>query len=184
MIEIDRWAKSEAPLLSHIEDLQRKFEMQVLNRYYLSAPGTKNLLHFMSHLMDLSNCTLCPRECGVNRVAGELGYCGIPAEIRAARAALMYYEEPCISGAAGSGAIFFTGCNLGCRFCQNIAISKGLIHSSESANAISYTEGLPLDSGKLCDVMLHLQDQRASNINLVTPSHVLPVLIPDRKSHV
>lgn len=80
----------------------------------------------MSELLDLSKCILCPRECGVNRTAGELGFCGTPAAIRAARAALMYYEEPCISGTAGSGAVFFTGCNLGCVFCQNAAISRGL----------------------------------------------------------
>lgn len=121
----------------------------------------------MSRLLDLSNCTLCPRECGVNRIAGKLGFCGTPAAVRAARAALLAYEEPCISGTAGSGAIFFTGCNLGCVFCQNAAISTG-----------SDEKGVEISASRLSDIMLRLQEQGASNINLVTPSHVLPVLIP------
>ncbi len=130
----------------------------------------------MSSIFDLSSCTLCPRECRVNRLAGALGRCGIPAQIRAARAALMFYEEPCISGSRGSGAIFFTGCNLGCVFCQNAAISSGL-HSSADAG-IDHCSGFELTSDSLVRIMLQLQEQGASNINLVTPSHVLHVLIP------
>ncbi len=126
-------------------------------------------------LLDLTSCHLCPRNCGVNREAGETGFCGLPAEIRAARAALLYYEEPCISGTAGSGAIFFTGCNLGCVFCQNTEISSGL-----RGGPSSYA-GEPIDVGRLAQIMLQLQEQGASNINLVTPSHVLHVLIPALK---
>ncbi len=127
----------------------------------------------MMNFMDLTNCRLCPRNCGVNRKAGELGFCGLPETTRAARAALLYCEEPCISGANGSGAIFFTGCNLGCRFCQNVDISGGM----RKAAASSYA-GETLTADKLSDIMQKLQEQGASNINLVTPSHILHVLIP------
>ena len=127
----------------------------------------------MMNFMDLTSCRLCPRNCGVNRKAGELGFCGLPETIRAARAALLYCEEPCISGANGSGAIFFTGCNLGCRFCQNVDISGGM----RKAAASSYA-GETLTADKLSDIMQKLQEQGASNINLVTPSHILHVLIP------
>ena len=89
----------------------------------------------MMNFMDLTSCRLCPRNCGVNRKAGELGFCGLPETIRAARAALLYCEEPCISGANGSGAIFFTGCNLGCRFCQNVDISGGMRKAAASSYA-------------------------------------------------
>ncbi len=147
----------------------------------------------MSELLDLSKCILCPRECGVNRMAGELGFCGTPAEIRAARAALMYYEEPCISGSAGSGAVFFTGCSLGCVFCQNVAISRGLHGAPRKTSSavvspagdintgsvpIAPVDGTTLSAAQLSDIMLRLQEQGAANINLVTPSHVLPVLLP------
>ncbi len=121
---------------------------------------------------DLTSCHLCPRNCGVNREAGESGFCGLPKEIRAARAALLYYEEPCISGSSGSGAIFFTGCNLGCVFCQNTEISSGLCGGPSSY------AGEPLGADRLSQIMLQLQEKGASNINLVTPSHVLHVLIP------
>lgn len=129
-----------------------------------------------SSVFDLSSCTLCPRECRANRLAGELGLCGIPAQVRAARAALLFYEEPCISGLCGSGAIFFTGCNLGCVFCQNAAISSGLHTSGKSG--FEHYDGSVLSSDALARIMLQLQEQGASNINLVTPSHVLHVLIP------
>ena len=70
-------------------------------------------------------CTLCPRECGADRASGQTGYCGMGPEIRAARAALHYWEEPCLSGTEGSGAVFFSGCALRCVFCQNHEISRG-----------------------------------------------------------
>ena len=73
----------------------------------------------------MEDCTLCPRECHVNRLSGQTGYCGCTTDLIAARAALHMWEEPCISGANGSGAVFFGGCNMGCVFCQNGAISHG-----------------------------------------------------------
>lgn len=130
----------------------------------------------VSSVFNLSSCVLCPRECRVNRLSGELGRCGIPAQIRAARAALLFYEEPCISGTHGSGAIFFTGCNLGCVFCQNAGISSGLRPSGDAG--AEHFDGSVLSADDLVRIMLQLQEQGAANINLVTPSHVLHVLIP------
>ena len=74
--------------------------------------------------LSLSDCVLCPRACHVNRLRGERGFCGEAGVLRAARAALYYNEEPVISGRRGSGAIFFTGCSLGCVYCQNRQISR------------------------------------------------------------
>ena len=80
----------------------------------------------MSEIKELQkNCCLCPRNCGIDRLAGQKGFCGVTAEIMVARAALHMWEEPCISGKEGSGAVFFSGCSLGCVFCQNRAISRG-----------------------------------------------------------
>ncbi len=109
----------------------------------------------------MSDCTICPRKCHVNRLAGQVGFCGQTAELTAARAALHYWEEPCISGGTGSGAIFFSGCNLQCVFCQNhdIAIGKS---------------GKIISSGRLTEIMLELQDKGAANINLVTGTHFIP----------
>lgn len=106
----------------------------------------------------LEDCTLCPRNCHVNRAAGKIGYCGQTAQIRAARAALHYWEEPCISGTAGSGTVFFSGCTLRCSFCQNhdIAIGKA---------------GKEVSIQRLADIFLELQEKGANNINLVTPTH-------------
>ena len=75
-------------------------------------------------MLDYRHCTLCPRACGVNRTAGERGFCGMSDRMRAARAALHYWEEPVISGSYGSGAVFFSGCTLRCAFCQNGVISQ------------------------------------------------------------
>lgn len=115
--------------------------------------------------MDISelmkNCTLCPRECNADRLNGQPGCCGMPAEIVAARAALHYWEEPCISGRAGSGAVFFSGCNLRCVFCQNRRIAAG-------------REGKTISIERLCEIFLELQEKGANNINLVTPTHYVP----------
>lgn len=111
--------------------------------------------------MDLSvlkDCTLCPRECHVDRTAGKKGYCRASGELVVARAALHMWEEPCISGEEGSGTVFFSGCPLGCVYCQNHNISKGL------AGKIISTE-------RLGEIFLELQAKGANNINLVTPSH-------------
>lgn len=106
----------------------------------------------------LADCTLCPRECHVNRLAGELGYCGQTARIKAARAALHYWEEPCISGTDGSGAVFFSGCQMRCAFCQNYNIAAG-------------KDGKEISTERLADIFLELQEKGANNINLVTPTH-------------
>lgn len=103
----------------------------------------------------LESCRLCPRRCGVNRREGERGFCGCGAEPTAARAALHQWEEPCLSGTRGSGTVFFTGCTLRCRFCQNYEISAG-------------GGGRPLSVRRLADIFLELQEQGAHNINLVT----------------
>lgn len=112
----------------------------------------------------MSDCTLCPRECHVNRLIGETGYCQCTSDLLAARAALHMWEEPCISGANGSGAVFFCGCNMGCVFCQNYDIAHA-------------RNGRKLTPEHLSDIFLMLQDKGAHNINLVTPSHYIPQII-------
>lgn len=115
--------------------------------------------------MDLyKNCRLCPRECGADRTSGRLGFCGCGSEIKIARAALHRWEEPCISGRSGSGAVFFSGCTLGCVFCQNYEISAGL-------------KGYEITEEELADEFLRLQSEGANNINLVTPTQYLPGII-------
>lgn len=109
----------------------------------------------------LKDCHLCPRNCGVDRLAGQKGFCGVDAGIMVARAALHMWEEPCISGKEGSGAVFFSGCSLGCVFCQNRTISKG-----QSGKVITVEH--------LAELFLELQGQKANNINLVTAGHFLP----------
>lgn len=109
----------------------------------------------------LSNCTLCPRECNANRMAGQTGYCGMSAKLVVARAALHMWEEPCISGTTGSGTVFFGGCNLKCVFCQNHTIALGNC-------------GKQITISRLADIFLELQAKGAANINLVTPTHYIP----------
>lgn len=106
-------------------------------------------------------CELCPRRCGVARSAGRRGRCGMDAELRVARSALHFWEEPPVSGDAGSGAIFFSGCPLGCVFCQNHEISSGGF-------------GLVVTTARLAEMMLELQAAGALNVNLVTPLHFAP----------
>ncbi|MDO4743149.1 MAG: radical SAM protein [bacterium] len=106
----------------------------------------------------LQNCTLCPRECGVNRKKGSVGYCGMTDTLVVARAAAHMWEEPCISGSNGSGTVFFSGCSLGCCFCQNYNISKKL-------------KGKQISIPQLAEIFLQLQQDGVHNINLVTPSH-------------
>lgn len=105
-----------------------------------------------------SPCNLCPRECGADRDAGEKGYCRADSSIYVARAALHYWEEPCISGKGGSGTVFFSGCNLRCVYCQNHEIALG-------------GAGKPVTVERLAEIFLELQDKGAENINLVTPDH-------------
>jgi len=112
----------------------------------------------------MKNCVLCPRECHADRLSGKSGYCKAPAELLVARAALHFWEEPCISGKEGSGTVFFSGCALGCVYCQNRSISKGL-------------EGKAITIERLAEIFLELQAKGANNINLVTPSHYVPHII-------
>lgn len=111
--------------------------------------------------MEMRSCTLCPRMCKVNRAEGKTGYCGMDSRLWAARAALHLWEEPCISGARGSGAVFFSGCNLRCVFCQNHEIAVG-------------TCGKEITVERLAEIFLELQEQQAANINLVTATHYAP----------
>ena len=106
-------------------------------------------------------CRLCPRECGVNRKEGQTGFCQMDGTLRVARAALHMWEEPCISGKRGSGAVFFSGCNLRCVYCQNFDIAAG-------------TRGKEISRERLSEIFLELQAQGAANINLVTPGHFAP----------
>lgn len=106
-------------------------------------------------------CTLCPRECGADRAEGKAGRCHAGAMVRVARAALHMWEEPCISGSEGSGAVFFSGCSLGCIYCQNREISGG-------------QAGLDISVLRLSEIFLELQAQKANNVNLVTAGHYVP----------
>lgn len=112
----------------------------------------------------MEDCSVCPRKCHVNRNAGQRGYCGQAAVLKAARAALHMWEEPCISGVKGSGAVFFSGCNLRCVFCQNDQIAQG-------------QSGIEISAGRFVEILLELQEQGAANINLVTPTHFIPQII-------
>lgn len=109
----------------------------------------------------LQSCILCPRKCKANRIVGELGYCREPAAIYLARAALHMWEEPCISGTKGSGAVFFSGCNMRCVFCQNHEISDA-------------SRGKEVSLNRLVDIFFELKEKGANNINLVTPTHYVP----------
>lgn len=110
------------------------------------------------------NCLLCPRKCGINRAIGQTGVCGVSAEIRVARVALHYWEEPCISGKKGSGAVFFSGCSLHCVFCQNREISDG-------------KAGKVISKERLSDIFIELAGKGANNINLVTPGQYIPDIV-------
>ena len=109
----------------------------------------------------MKECRVCPRNCNVDRLSDQKGFCRAGAEIILARAALHMWEEPCISGKEGSGAVFFSGCSLGCKFCQNGQISRG-------------QTGKKVTADRLADIFLELQQQKANNINLVTAGHFLP----------
>lgn len=118
----------------------------------------------MKNMNKYENCLLCPRKCGINRRTGQTGVCGVSSEIMVARAALHYWEEPCISGKRGSGAVFFSGCSLHCVFCQNREISDG-------------KEGKVISKERLSDIFMELADKGANNINLVTPGQYIPDIV-------
>ena len=115
--------------------------------------------------MTYHNCSLCPRMCGVDRSAGKLGFCRCPDTALVAKTMLHRWEEPALAGSGGSGAIFFGGCTLGCKFCQNGAISHA-------------PTGVPMDSIQLRQEMEKLIAQGAENIDLVTPTQFLPTILP------
>ena len=116
-------------------------------------------------MLSYTNCNLCSRKCGVDRTKGQLGFCRQPDRIFAARAAAHYWEEPVISGNFGSGAVFFSGCTLKCCFCQNGIISQENL-------------GKDISSAHLREIFLRLIDDGVQNINLVTPTHFLPSILP------
>lgn len=111
----------------------------------------------------MSKCILCPRLCQADRSV-TTGYCGVTDRLRVARAALHFWEEPCISGEEGSGAVFFSGCNLRCVYCQNYKIAHA-------------EQGKEISAERLKEIFLELQDQKANNINLVTATHYVPQII-------
>lgn len=108
-------------------------------------------------------CSLCPRMCNIDREV-TTGYCGVKQTLRVARAALHFWEEPCISGEEGSGAVFFTGCNLRCVFCQNYQIARA-------------EQGKEITVERLSAIFLELQEKKANNINLVTATHYVPQVV-------
>lgn len=118
----------------------------------------------MKNMNKYEDCLLCPRKCGINRSTGQTGVCGVSSEIKVARAALHYWEEPCISGKKGSGAVFFSGCSLHCVFCQNREISDG-------------KEGKVISKERLSDIFIELVDKGVNNINLVTPGQYIPDIV-------
>ena len=116
-------------------------------------------------MLSYTHCTLCPRRCGVDRTRGQLGFCKMPGQVHAARAGVHYWEEPVISGSFGSGAVFFSGCTLKCAFCQNYDISQENF-------------GKPMTFAELRAAFERLIDEGVQNINLVTPTHFLPDILP------
>lgn len=109
-------------------------------------------------MFDMANCKMCPRKCGADRTSGITGVCKTDDKIYISRAAPHYWEEPCISGKNGSGTVFFSGCNLGCVYCQNRKISRFAVGKAVSVN-------------ELAETFIQLQKSGVHNINLVTPSH-------------
>jgi len=110
-------------------------------------------------------CNICPRACNVDRGSGKTGYCGETSQIRVARTSLHQWEEPCLTGEYGSGTVFFTGCNLKCIFCQNHTIADN-------------SGGKMFSVEELAETFVRLQENRASNINLVTAGHFAEWLVP------
>ena len=115
--------------------------------------------------MDYVNCKLCPRQCRIDRTAGQTGFCGCGSRALVAKAMLHKWEEPALAGNGGSGAVFFGGCTLKCRYCQNAAISGGPV-------------GREMDSAQLRLLFEDLIARGAENIDLVTPTHYLPTILP------
>ena len=115
--------------------------------------------------MNYANCNLCPRQCGIDRTAGKVGFCGAGDAALVAKSMLHQWEEPALAPNGKSGAVFFGGCTLGCKYCQNAAISR-------------HSVGKPMDSAQLRGLLEDLIAQGAENIDLVTPTHYLPTILP------
>lgn len=137
---------------------------QILSSSQTPSSNQSRIIGRASILQDMRDCTLCPRECHADRTAGRLGFCGQSDQLMAARAALHFWEEPCLSGTNGSGTVFFSGCNLRCIYCQNHTIAQG-------------QTGKEINIERLSEIFLELQDKKAHNINLVTPTHFVPQII-------
>lgn len=134
---------------------------------YLALAESGELVKRAEQALELlANCTMCPRQCGVDRTADEHGYCGIGKFAEVASFGPHFGEEVPLVGQNGSGTMFFCGCNLLCVFCQNYDIS----HPGEGACS-------PVDAKTLARLMIDLQRQGCHNINVVTPSHVVPQLL-------
>lgn len=153
------------------------FLFRIPGFFLLTLPVPSSMLslamrteHSIGNSIDnyMSCCTLCPRDCKADRLHGRTGACGVPAEIYVARAALHFWEEPCISGSRGSGAVFFTGCGLKCVFCQNAPISG-------TETGMERLLGRKVTQEHLAEIFLKLQDdEEANNINLVTAVQYIP----------
>ncbi len=152
MIEIFRWKYLDGHIQIVIFDTNIEIEEEVAMYQQL-----------------LSDCTLCPRECHVDRINGKIGFCRMTHELVVARAALHYWEEPCISGDKGSGTVFFAGCGMGCVYCQNRNIALG-------------QAGKQITVDRLAEIYLELQEKGANNINLVTPTHYVPQILDSLQS--
>lgn len=113
---------------------------------------------------EFTHCSLCPRDCRADRAGGKRGACRERDKVRIARAALHMWEEPCITGRGGSGTVFFSGCTLGCVFCQNASIARG-------------GAGKEVSVDYLAEIFLRLQEEGAENINLVTGDHFVPQIV-------
>ena len=113
-------------------------------------------------MTDYKECRLCPRNCGIDRKT-KTGYCNEKSTLHVSRAALHMWEEPCISGIRGSGTVFFSGCNMGCVFCQNRSISKGEV-------------GKYISQKRLVEIFFELKNKGANNINLVTGDMFIPTI--------
>ncbi len=130
--------------------------------YLANITRLKEVSQELDHLLEC--CNLCPRNCGVNRKAGELGFCRAPAKLMVSSVGPHFGEEPPLVGWGGSGTIFLTHCNLRCVFCQNFEISH-------------MGRGDPVDTERMAGFMLWLQDRGCHNINFVTPTHYLPQIL-------
>ena len=142
----------------------------------------------MNYLDMLDECTLCHRDCKINRNNNELGFCKASNKVKIAKASLHLWEEPPISQGKGSGTVFFSHCNLNCVFCQNYNISQGTEANISSASLLSniivdhstqesLITGMEISIERLSEIFLELQENGANNINLVTPTHYVPQII-------